>query len=73
MKKLTLGEMLLLLRRRNGNTQNEVCVSVGISRNLLSQLENGNGNPTLNTLRGLAEFYGVTIGELLGEVNDERN
>ena len=62
------GTKLKDLRRRKGMTQREVAESAGLTKETVDALENGrNGNPTLETLKRLAECYGVGIADLLDE------
>ena len=48
-------------RESRGLTLQDVCDKSGITRASLSLLENGKGNPTMTTLRRVAEAIGVEI------------
>lgn len=48
-------------RESRGLSLQDVCNSTGITRASLSLLENGQGNPTMTTLRRVAEAIGVRI------------
>lgn len=62
------GAKLKDLRRRKGVTQREVAESTGLTKETVDALENGrSSNPTLETLKRLAECYGVGIADLLDE------
>jgi DNA-binding XRE family transcriptional regulator len=48
-------------RESRGLSLQDVCDKTGITRASLSLLENGKGNPTMTTLRRVAEAIGVEI------------
>ncbi len=48
-------------RKATGLTQKELSVKTGIAQGDISKLENGNANPSLKTLRRLAEAMGKTL------------
>ena len=48
-------------REARGLSLQDVCDKTGITRASLSLLENGHGNPTMTTLRRVAEAIGVEI------------
>lgn len=48
-------------RESRGLSLQDVCDRTGITRASLSLLENGKGNPTMTTLRRVAEAIGVEI------------
>ncbi len=48
-------------RKESGLTQKELSVKTGIAQGDISKLENGNANPSLKTLRRLAEAMGKTL------------
>jgi DNA-binding XRE family transcriptional regulator len=48
-------------REKRGLSLQDVCDKTGITRASLSLLENGKGNPTMTTLRRVAEAIGVEI------------
>lgn len=62
------------LRDDTGLTQMEVALKTGVHPSLISRLETGGGGPGerpgLEGLMALAEFYGVTVTELV-EVDDD--
>lgn len=62
-----LGPLLRRLRRRSGQTLQQLAESSGVSRAMLSSVERGDKNPTLPVLAGIASGLGVTISELMGE------
>src|SRR5262249_26975504 len=66
-KNMTLGERVLIYRRRRNLTQKELAEAVGIAKNTIARLEQGN----ITDLRGqviakLARVLGVSSDYLLG-------
>lgn len=59
-----LGDAIRELRKKRGATQDELAKDAGISRNMLSQIERGEGNPSWVTLRGIAAALGVPVSTL---------
>lgn len=64
-----LGDRLRELRLRHGMTLRELGSHAGVSAALLSQLENGTGDPSLATLRKLATVFSAEIVTLFTEPN----
>ena len=65
-----LAANLRALRAKHQLSVRDVAEEVVIDPGYLSHLENGNrGNVTLQVLYRIAEFYGVTIADLLQEEN----
>lgn len=60
-----LHERLRHLRTVNKMTQAEVAEQLHITRQTISSYESGRTEPDVETLRRLAEIYGVTLEELL--------
>lgn len=52
-------------RERAGLTAADLAKRAGISKSTLSQLEAGNGNPSIETLWGLAGVLGVPVSRLI--------
>lgn len=59
------GDVLRHLRLEQGESLRSLEKKCGLSRGLLSKLENGTGNPSLFTLHKLADALRVNITELL--------
>jgi transcriptional regulator with XRE-family HTH domain len=57
---------LRLLRFERGLEQTAVAAQVGISREWLSALELGKADLSAPVAKSLADFYGITVSELLG-------
>lgn len=63
---MDLGQRLRQARLEAGLTQRQVCGDL-ITRNMLSQIENGTAHPSMDTLRYLAEQLGKPVGYFLDE------
>jgi transcriptional regulator with XRE-family HTH domain len=61
MKKVELGKMISERRRLLNVAQNDLCEMAGISQHTLSAIENGSGNPTLDTLTKILDILGIDI------------
>lgn len=48
-------------RKKTGITQEELSERTGIAQSDISKLENGNANPSLKTLKRLADGLGMTL------------
>jgi len=46
-------------------SQGDVCRALGFDRAQISNIEAGNGNPTLFTIEKIAQVLGITSDELL--------
>ena len=68
----TLGQQLKALRERDKKTQERVAQDLGMGQGMISGYEKDKGDPTLSTLKRLAAYYSVPVGDLvLGEANEE--
>lgn len=56
-----LGESIAQVRKERGITQNELAQRTGIQQSLLSRIENGKANPTLETIVCIADALGMNI------------
>ncbi|OIQ21198.1 helix-turn-helix transcriptional regulator [Lacinutrix sp. MedPE-SW] len=61
----TIGQNIAKARRRKKLTQVDVCVELKMDKPYLSSIENGRQNPTLLTLKKLADAIGVEVEEFL--------
>ena len=62
---MTFPEHLLLLRRSHGLKQMELAKKIGLSWKGYQNYELGLREPKLSTLIALADFYGITIDDLV--------
>jgi transcriptional regulator with XRE-family HTH domain len=63
---MELGQKLRLARQEAGLSQRQLCGEV-ITRNMLSQIENGSAKPSMETLRYLAGRLGKSVSFFLDE------
>lgn len=54
------------LRRAKGITMKQLGIAVGLAESTISQYENGKRQPDNETLIKLSNFFGVTVGYVLG-------
>ena len=66
--KKSLGEVLKNHRTKNKMTQEFVAEAVGVSRQSVSKWEQGISDPSTSNLFALAKLFGVSVEELLKEV-----
>lgn len=66
MYKESFAEKIKKARKDTGFTQIEVEEETKISQAIISALENGKREPSLENLGILADFYGVSVDWLLG-------
>lgn len=55
------------LRKSRGLNQDELAQLLGVRKTTISNYETGYSKPSNSTLRQIADFFGITISELLGE------
>ena len=61
-----LSENVKRIRRQKGLSQDKLAKAAGITLTTVVKIESGaNDNPTLKTLRSLAEALGVTVNDLI--------
>ncbi len=66
---LMIGKNLRNLRRSKDLTQEEVAAHLGISFQAISKWERNDGYPDITMLPALANYFGVTVDELIGMDN----
>jgi len=62
---MEFNEKLQGLRKQKELTQEELAEVLFVSRTAISKWESGRGYPNIDSLKGIAKFFGVTIDELL--------
>lgn len=60
-----LGQNIKRIREQKEMTQGDICRSLNLDRGYISSIENGKRNPTLSTLKKLADALRVSVDELL--------
>ena len=73
MDQIKIGTFLKLLRKEKNLTQEQLAEQLGVSNRTVSRWENGNNMPDISLLSEIAEFYDVSIPELIyGERKSEK-
>ncbi|MBQ3253284.1 MAG: helix-turn-helix transcriptional regulator [Acholeplasmatales bacterium] len=71
MDTVKIGEFLKSLRKSKGYTQQDVAEALYVTQKSVSRWETGEGIPDINIISSVAEFYGVTVDEILkGQKNN---
>ena len=68
---MEFSEKLKELRSEKGISQAKLAADIHISRSVVAKWENGLGLPSDESLKMLAEYFGVGVGELLPDKNNE--
>ncbi len=64
-----VGTIIHELRRQQGLSLEQVAVTSGVSKSMLSKIERNQTNPTLGTVWRLATAFGVGIEAIIGQNN----
>jgi transcriptional regulator with XRE-family HTH domain len=67
-----IGERLKTLRKENDMTLDELGVKLNMPKSSLSRYENGESDPSIETVKKIASFFNVSIDWLAG-LSDSRN
>ena len=70
---LLIGENIKRIRRERDLTQEEVAAHLGISFQSISKWERGDGYPDITMLPALANYFKISVDELLGMSEIEKN
>ena len=70
---INFSENLRRLRKAKDIKQEALAEAMNVSRQTVSKWENGTAMPDFKKLNALAEYFGVTMDELLGFSNDKNN
>ena len=60
------GEEMKAQRQMHGLSQRDLARETGIKQQNISRWENGQAIPSIENCEILADFYGITIDELIG-------
>ena len=63
-----MGDIIRRTREEKGISQEKLAEYVGVSRQAVSKWENGTSDPSTSNLIALAKLFGVSVEELLKEV-----
>ena len=62
---MEFNQKLQELRKQKGLTQEELAVSLYVSRTAISKWESGRGYPNIDSLKAIAKFFSLTVDSLL--------
>lgn len=63
-----IGRTIVELRKSRGISQRQICEYSGLSQKYVSDIENGKRNLGIDTIVMLANFFNISIGDFLLEV-----
>ncbi len=63
---MKLNENIMALRRAKGITQEELAMALGVSNQAVSKWESAQSCPDISLLSTLADYFEVSIDELMG-------
>lgn len=66
MKHKKFGEQLRSLRKSKRLTQKQLGAALGVSYSAISMYERGQRRPKLKALAAIADYFGVSMGYMLG-------
>ena len=66
-----IGANTFLLRKAHGITQVELAQALGYTRQWLSKIERGTGNPRLSCVDEIASYFGIGCADLLAPLDSE--
>ena len=64
---MTIGEKIKFLRQQKGVTQVQLAKDLNISQQAISHYENGRAIPSIDVLKLLADYFGVTVDYFLSD------
>lgn len=67
-----LGAVIRELRTEKGASLEALAGDAGISKNMLSLIERGEGNPSWSTVEGIAAALGTSVSELAKQAEQLR-
>ena len=63
-----IGEFIAQCRKEHNMTQMQFAEKLGVTNKAVSKWENGTSDPSTSNLFALAKLYGISVEELLKEV-----
>lgn len=64
---MNIGDKIRFLRKQNSLTLKELHNKTGLSISFISDIENKRRNPSVENLKLLADTFGVSVNELVGD------
>ena len=68
---MTLGEKIIVLRKKRGLSQEELAITLGVSRQAVSKWETNEATPDTAKVIALAEYFEVTTDWLLRDIEPQ--
>ena len=68
---MTLGEKIIDLRKKRGLSQEDLAITLGVSRQTIGSLENGRYNPSILLAFKIARYFGMQIEDIF--IYEEEN
>lgn len=68
-----ISENLKTLRKLKGKTQQQIAKILNVSQNAYCKYELGAAEPNIDTLKFLANYFGVSVDYLIGKEDDLKN
>ncbi len=69
---MKLNEQIAALRKKKGDTQEQLAVVLGVTNQTVSKWESGQCCPDIALLPDIARYFGVSIDELMGVETEEK-
>ena len=69
MEEINIGAKIQEFRKNRGMSLRELAANVSLSPSMLSQVENGSVNPSINTLKNIAEALQVPLFKFFKSVD----
>lgn len=69
---MSFNEQLKILREKRGLSQSDFAKDIGLTRSAISMYELGKREPNLETLKKFADFFNVSIDELIDTNNESK-
>lgn len=70
---MTLGEKITVLRKKRSLSQEELAITLGVSRQAVSKWELGDATPDTEKIVALAEYFDVTTDWLLRDIQPQQD
>lgn len=64
---MKFGQNIKQIRKQRNLTQKQLADQIEISRSYLSDIENGNKNPSIKTVKKLADSLGLSVTDLFND------
>ena len=65
------GEIIRVLRIKHGYSQQRLANRIGIGRSAIANYESGLREPDLDTVEAFADFFDVSVDDLMGRTDEQ--